>query len=419
MADETTVTAADLMRVFRERLVINVNKKGKFLAEIRKDKSSKNWDGLNVEIPVVLSPLLQGSQAVTETGTVGDLYIEDTVKATVKTGIVNQNISASTQLLKQLNGSGDADGIDQGNDPRNAVNALKYKMTRAEKAIVMFTDEIAIGAGDGKLANITVDGASGLVHTVGAAANFFLLYRHRVVDFRNKSSGAVVASKRKITDVDAVNGTVTVDGANFATTAATDAIFIVNTGTVGAGNATPPQGVGQLFATSGTFQGVNVANYPDYRGTDASPASATDPTKAVFDAGERKAYRESGTTPDWYAIDPAVSAKYGDLYMDRVRWTMPTVKLATGFEGYEYKGKALIDFYEMPAKTSYGIYKDDITIYTLGTDGPDWDEHTGSMWMRFSRTLVMEAWLVWMYQMGFLKLNAQTKIGNLNQQASV
>nr|MBA2559472.1 hypothetical protein [Propionibacteriales bacterium] len=387
MADTTTTTEADLMRAYRERLVLNLPKKSVFLAEIRKDKDQKRWDGLKIEIPVILSPVLQGAQAITETGTVGDAYTDDTLKSSVTTGVINQVVSLSTQVIKQLR-AGTA--INETDDPRTAVDALKFKVQRAEQAIAMLANECAVGSGDGLLAAATGTQTANNLVTVGTTANWFLLYRHRMIDIRTRSTGASIAAKRKITDVDPVAGTITFDGGTATTTNAAG-VYIVNTGLLGSGNATPPQGFGQIFATTGTFQGINVANYPDFRGTDASPASATDPTKAVFDAAERKAYRESGTTPDWYSIDPAVAAKYGDLYMDRVRWIMPKAKLDTGFEGYEYKGKALIEMYEMPAGTAYGVYKDDIRIYTLD-DGPDWDDQTGAIWQRFARTLVMEAW---------------------------
>lgn len=410
MADETTTTAADLMRAFRERLVINVNKKCPFLAEIKKDKDPKKWNGLKIEIPIILSPFLQGAQAVTESGTMGLHYPEDTAKATVTTGIIAQTISLTTQLMNQLKaGSAIADG----EDPRNAVDALKFKIQRAEKSIVQLANECAVGAGDGLLAAITGAGAANIL-TVGTAANFYLLYPHRIIDVRNRTTGADVAVKRKITSVDPAAGTVTVDGA-VITSATTDGIYIVNTGILGANNAAPPQGFNQVFGTTGTFEGIDRATTPDWRGTDGSPAGATDPTKSVFDLAERKVYAACGDVPDWYAVDPAVAAKYGDLYMDRVRWIMPKVKLDTGFEGYSYKGKALLEMYEVAAKTALGPFKDDIRIYTLD-DGPDWDEQTGSMWQRFGRTLPIEAWMVWMYQMGFRRTISQLKIGLLNQQ---
>lgn len=404
------------MRVFRDRLVINVNKRSKFFANIKKDKDPKKWDGLKIEFPVDLSPFSQGSQAISETGTVGTAYVDDTTKAQVTSAIANHVISLSTLVMKQLKGG----NPDDGNDPRNAVDILKFRVNRAEQAINQFANECAVGAGNGLIAAVTASNAASTTVAVGTAANFFLLYRRRVIDIAVRSTGVDIASGsgRKIVDINPAAGTITVDSA--VTTDNTMGIYIPDTRDVGAGNNAPPQGFGQIWATSGTFQNVNLATYPDFRGTDGSPAGATDPTKAVFDAAERKLARDFGedVRPEFYAIDPAVNAKYGDLYMDRVRWIMPKAKLETGFEGYEYKGRPLIDTYEMPASTAYGIYPKDLTIYTL-SDGPDWDDLDGSMWKRFSRALPVEAWLVWYYQLGFNRPGSQLKIGNLNQQASV
>ena len=397
MADETTTTAADLMRMFRDRLVLNVNKRSKFFANIKKDRDPKKWDGAFIEFPVDLTPFSQGSQAVGETSTLGVGYTDDTLKAKVVTTIASHVISMSTQIMKQLK-AGEA-VVQSGDDPRNAVDILKFRVQRAEKAIIQYGDECAVGTGDGLLAAVTGSSATAVV-TVGAAANFFLLYKRRVVDVAVRSTGVNIASgsQVKIIDTDPVNGTITL--ANTVTTDNTMGIYIPNTRSVGAGNTAPSQGFGQIFATSGTFQNVNLATYPDFRGTDGSPASATDPTKAVFDAAERKIVRDYGedAIPDWYAIDPAVSAKYADLYMDRVRWIMPKAQISTGFEGVEYKGRPLIDTFEMPAKTAYGVNPKDLTIYSL-EDGPNWDDLEGAMWKRFSRALPVEAWLLWYYQL--------------------
>ena len=51
-----------------------------------------------------------------------------------------------------------------------------------------------------------------------------------------------------------------------------------------------------------------------------------------------------------------------------------------------------------------------MAIFTLD-DGPDWDDHTGSIFQRFgTRSLPLEAWLIWMLQLGFQRCNSFVKI---------
>ena len=176
-----------------------------------------------------------------------------------------------------------------------------------------------------------------------------------------------------------------------------------------------PQGLDQAFTTPGTpFQNIDSASKPGWTGQVYS-GSARDPLKSEFDKCERGQIIACGQAPSWYVGDPAVAAKYGDLYMNQLHWTAPVAELDTGFKGYSYKGKAILEMYEVPANTVYGVFPSDIKIYTLD-DGPNWDDLTGAIWQRFASTLPVQAWLVWMYQMGFSRLAAQAKITSLNQQ---
>lgn len=401
MADETTTTLANVMREAKGPLTYNINREVLILDTIEKDMDRKKWDGKYVTVPVIFG-VAQGFQAGTETGTFASAYVEDTAQARILSGLVEFCVSISEQLMLQCK-EGD-----------NAwVDAMKLKIKRAETAMRVGCSEFSAGANDGKIADITVNGTTTVTHTVGTGANFFQLYIGRHVDFRNRSTGATVVADRTITAIDPAAGTITVSGGTFTTAAATDAVFVLNSGT---GQNAPPSGIMSPFGTTGTFQNIDRATEPRWRGTDASPGSATDPTTAVFDKAERLARRNSGDPPDMFVAEAAVADKYGQLYAGQVQYMGDTVKLNTGWEAYSYRRKPIVGMLEMAANTAVGLYKDDIRVYTL-TPGPDWDDLTGSMFQRFSRQPSVEAWLKWYYQLGFHRLVSQVKIGNLNAAA--
>jgi hypothetical protein len=127
--------------------------------------------------------------------------------------------------------------------------------------------------------------------------------------------------------------------------------------------------------------------------------------------------QRAGRTPAFYLTDPAVVDKYTQGLTVQARWAGEEGTLESGWTGVRYRNKLLIPEFDMPASTSYGIAIEDCAIYTLD-DGPDWDDHTGSMFQRFgTRALPLEAWLVWMLQFGFHSCNGFVKIGSLNQAA--
>ena len=70
----------------------------------------------------------------------------------------------------------------------------------------------------------------------------------------------------------------------------------------------------------------------------------------------------------------------------------------------------------MPYGTVFGPSTEDIRIYTLDP-GPDWDDDTGSIFQRFSRSLYVEAWMTWMLQIGYHRAISQGYIGSLNEAA--
>jgi hypothetical protein len=387
--------------------------------EVKRNKSPQLWHGKQITIPVILAPE-QGTVMIGESSTVALAQPIDDVQANIKTAIIEHTISFTTQVLKQAS-----------SDDTSWAQVLPTKMRMAEEAISRVMNEQMCGTGDGLLASITGGSTGTLVPQVATTANFYQLYPNRIVDIRTRSTGADPGQglARKIASVAPSTGVVTFSTTGFGggsgniTFSTNEGIYIQGTGDLvawgavtGVGQALA--GLGAAVATSGTFQGVAKATFPAWQGTDgrAGATGVVDPSISVFDGAERQAMIKSGSGPDFYLCDPAVVDKYTQGLTVQARWSGDEAQLSSGFSGVKYRNKVLLPEFDMKNSTAYGVSTDDIALYTLD-DGPDWDDKTGNMFQRFSRALPVEAWLVWMIQMGFTRCNTQVSVGNLAQAA--
>lgn len=421
MADETTTSWADLLREAKGPLIEALRWKTVLLSEVRRDKNPIRWHGKHVTIPIFLAPE-QGSHGITETGTVAVPLTVDTEQARILSATLAHPISFSPQVMRQADGS-----------ENSWAQVLPTKMRRAEDAFGRMTNEQMVGGGKDStdtstaLLGVITDTANSLTITVSAATfNKYQLYPNRVVDIVNRTTGSPVTggNRRKIASVNSTTRVVTFDTNAVASDgdsgninhAATDGIYIDSSvrNVAGALTSDLMQGIGQAVATTGVFENINKANVPQWQGTDASPAAATDPTISVFDKAEREVMTFAGALPSFYLADPAVVDKYTQGLTVQARWAGEAGQLESGWSGVRYRDRLLIPEYDMPASTVFGVQLDDCAFYSLD-DGPDWDDSTGDIMQRFSRSLPVEAWLVWMNQFGFHRCNSFVKIGNLNQ----
>ena len=400
IADSLSTDWVDLLRESKGPLIEGLRYKTVFLGETRRDKSPRRWNGKQVTIPIITAPQ-QGTSMISEAGVLTDPQVLDTEQANITAAIIELAISFSRQAIQQAKA-----------DDTSWAQVVPTKMRMAEDVLGRTINEQALGLGTALLAAVNAStaasGAATQAIDVGTTANFYQLYSGRYVSVLVTASGLATAAgsdEVKISAYSESAGTITVNG-SFATTTA-DGVYIHKS----YGNAL--QGVGQAVATTGTFQGINKANVRVWQGTDVTPSSTTDPGMSILAKAERKARQYSGSTPDYYICDPAVLDKYEQGLHAQARWAGDKMKLSSGFVGIEYRGKVLIDDFDMPAATIYGIARDDVTIYTLD-DGPDWIDDTGSIMQRFGRKLVTEAWLVWMLDFGFHRCNSFVKIGSMS-----
>jgi hypothetical protein len=399
MADETTSTFVDLLREFRGPLVENLRWRTILLSELKRDSSPENWAGKQVTVPIILAPS-QGVGMGTELSTMPPPSVLETDQAVINSGIAEFAVSFSTKVVEASKNTSDT--------AWSKVVPLRMRM--AEESFARILNEQFCGNGDALIAAATATSTGSTTVTVGAAANFYQLYPGRKVDCLVRSTGANIASGngqgRKIVSTTAT--TVVLDQA--VTLDSNDGLFIENS----YGQAI--QGIGQAAATTGLFEGINKSLVQGWQGIDASPSASSDLSLSILDRAERLYLNRAGVYggPDMYIGDPAVIDKFQQSMTVQARWDGTKGELDTGWQGVRYRDKLLMWEPDIPANTMYGITKEDIRLYTLD-DGPDWDDRTGSVLQRFTRALPVEAWLVWMLQLGFHRTVTTVKIASLNQ----
>lgn len=379
------------------------SKRTVMLDELSRNTNRRNFNGLQVRVPILYNPK-QGTGGFAETGGPNVARQLDDNAAFIGMARVGHAVNISIDLLRAGNGGNFAAGGD----------ALKLEMDSAATALGRVENEMLCGRGDALVAAVTATGTATTTVTVGTAANFYQLYPNRVVNVQTRSTGAANAVPTvTIVSQNPSAGTIVVDQA--LTTANTDGLYIEGTYSTSAVSFAI-QGIQQADASSGTFQGVNLATSPGFRVTDGrgGTTSAADLSIALMDGAYRRVMGASGKSPDFYIGDPASIDKFSQSLLAQFRWDVKYTRLATGWEGVDYRGTPLIPEFDMPAGTVFGVNKSALTFYGFG-NGPEWDEQTGNKFQRFGRTVPVEAWLIDFVQLGVHQPNALVTVKNLNQ----
>jgi hypothetical protein len=382
---------APLQETFPKRTVLQ--------DELGRNTRKSNFVGNQVRVPLLFAPK-QGTGGVSQTGTVNIARQLDDRAAFITMSRVTHAIELSTDLMRAV----------QSRDFVYAGDALKLHMDQAEVAMSRVENEMLNGSGNALLATVSSATTNSTTVFIGTTANFYQNYVGRVVDLLIVASGATVSLGRQITAQSATAGTVTVDAAVTATTGS--GIFIEGS----FGNAV--QGIRQAVATSGTFQGVDLAATPQFQSIDGrGTTTAADLSMPILDGAYRRVMAASGKAPDFWIGDPATIDKFGQGLVSQFRWAPKIVRLDTGWEGIDYRGTPLIPEFDSPIGVVTGVNKSALTIYSYTKNGPSWDDTDGNMFRRFTRSLPVEAWLVDYLQLGIHQPNAIVSVGSLNQAA--
>lgn len=396
MAAETTSSLSNFLNDMLTPIVSTFPKRTVLQDELERNTKRSNFQGNQIRVRFLTAPK-QGTGAQAQTGTLNVARQLDDKAAYITMARVSHPIEVSRDLIMAIDNR----------DFSSAGDALKLEMEQAASALSRVENEFLNGDGTALLAAVTTATTNSTTVQVGAAANFYQLYPGRIVDLLTRSSGATVSLARTITATGTT--TVTVDAA--VTTSTTDGIYIE--GSYGVA----PQGIRQPFATTGTFQSVNLANEAAFRAVDGrGTTAAADLSMSIMDGAYRRVMQASGKSPDFWIGDPAAIDKFGQGLVSQFRWMPKITRLATGWEGVDYRGTPLIPEFDALPGSIVGINKSALTIYGYGK-GPQWDEETGSKFQRFSRSHPVEAWLVDFFQLGYHQPNAVVYLNNLNQAA--
>jgi hypothetical protein len=404
MADESTVTLANMLYDYKGPLVENFSKQHVLTDQLGRETNQRHFDGLQVRVNHLLS-LKQGTSGISETGGPVTPVPLNQAKSLIPMARVIHPISLTPDLIKAANGGNFA----------YAGPALKLEMEQAGVAMPRVENEMINGNGDAIIAGISGTTNTTAV-TVATTANWYQLYPGRVIDVGTSAGGPITnGSNRTILSVVESTGVITLDsgGGNVNVTGGTHKVLIQGSTTAAGPNVI--QGVQQFAATSGTVQGLATSTAAQWAGIDGrnGDTSAADLSIAILDGCERRVKR-SGVSPDFYVGDPGVIDKYGQTLLTQSRWAGDKNELATGWGGVMYRNKAVVPEFDSPSGQVTGINKQSVTFYAYD-NGPDWDDLDGSVLKRIgSRTLPVEAWLVDFVQLGCHRRNAFVTASNLN-----
>src|SRR6266576_571274 len=241
--------------------------------ELKRNTRRENFRGLQVRVPLLLTPK-QGSGGVTQTGTLNIARQLDDKAAFITMARVTHAIELSVDLIKAA----------EGNNFVAAGSALKLHMSQAEVALSRVENEMLVGDGTGLLAGpVSSATTNSTIVVLGTTANYYPLYPGRIVDIFQTGGTSVSASR---TIVSATSTSVTLDAAVTATTGS--AIYIEGT----FGNST--QGLKQPFATTGTFEGIDLGTVIGFRSIDGRGGStAADLSMSILDGAFRRVMQAS------------------------------------------------------------------------------------------------------------------------------
>ena len=323
--------------------------------------------------------------------------------------------------------------------------AVEMLIDEARSACARLENRQMLGDGTGLMAQIT-DSATSLTTTViGAAggtqpANFDELLPGTVWDVLTRSTGADPGQglRRKISSVNEATGVITWvttqqaadGGSGNIVHAATEGIYIPGSWSGGtAGTPTAPgalcaQGLGQVAASTGTFESIDktAAGNQFWWGTDGRGGDTSSLALSVqmLDGGVRRGRRSGLGKWDFGIGDPAVIDLFKQSLYASVRYDAQVSTLKSGFHGIVYDGAdapiPLVKDIMAPKQTLRLIDKASFTIYG-DQPGPTFLQDDGSTFRRFQRTLAKEADFLDRWQLGVGRCNTLVTFANLAQAA--
>ena len=379
------------------------------------------FSGSRVRVPVDLN-MLQAGGFVSETGTINVPEAAQFNEAHINLTRVVQPSSITLDL--------DEDSMDN-----SAAQGLALLVKKAREALAEVLNT-ALNTGNNTsglaAADASQGSAGGLVLTVKAGTNWDRLYPGRVVDVLTASSGADPGQglRRLIASVSlgtqTTTGTVTFSttqqasdgGSGNITLSNAVGVFIPGSYTTGGNNTIA--GIEDAANISGTdtFESIARNTTPGWIPTDGRSGVTTIAplSDAMLDAGLVLGQRKGRSQYDFGIGDPNAINVYKNSKLSLVRIQAETAQLPSGFNGVVWQGSGK-DVPLVPERIhNVGSVKllarEMATLYGR-RQGPDFENSTGAMFMRFSRALPREFWLVDRLQWGWHQPNQIVRFDNL------
>lgn len=359
------------------------------------------FSGARVRVPLDLAQLQAGGW-VGQTGTINVPIAAAFTEAHINLANIVQPTSITLDL--------EEDSMD--NSAAQGLATLVRKTREAMAEIVndtMNTTGALLATADSTQAS-----AGGLVLTCLAGTDVDKLYPGKVVDVLTITTGADPGAglRRKIASVanESTLPAITFSTTSQASDGGSGNITLSNlVGVYIAGSyGNAMQGIEDAANISGTdtFESVARATYPAFKAVDGrNGVTSTAPlSDAMLDAGVELGKRNGAFKWDFGVGDPNAINVYKNGKLSLVRYTPDTVTLSSGFMGINYDSTGQPIALVPERKHGTGMVKllrrDSATLYGRKR-GPDFEDSTGSQFMRFSRALPKEMWLVDRLQWGW------------------
>ena len=375
-------------------------------------------DGAQIRVPLMTAEVA-GASGTGRGGTFAVTSPIDTQKATAKLAELTSPIGVDLYLANQAqNGSLTARGY------------IETLTESAFRSLARVENDMLYGSGDGKLCDITDGDSDGLVATVGTAVNWNQLTPGRVVSVRVKANGNDPGQglRRKIASVNKSSGTVTFsttqvasDGGSGNITLSTNGkgIYIDLTYDTSGTGGKAMQGLAQVVATSGTFEGIDKSSVTQWQGVSldggAAGLSNTDLDNACFQLAS------NGLDAPAFGIgNPRTVDVYKNSLQQFLKVTPQEATVRSGWRGIVYQGAnrdvPIIKDLAAPRKSVFLCPDPGPAgrLYGNGA-GPEFVQDDGGQWRFFTRSTYKEAVIVDWVQLGVGNCGHYCQITNLTE----
>lgn len=232
------------------------------------------------------------------------------------------------------------------------VNLLEAEMEGLLKASKFNFGRMLFGDGSGVIAAAKSNVGNEI--TVNEVRN---LMEGMVVDVLSASTGAAIASGRRIVDVDRANCKITLDGATIAASAVTDGDKI----TVQGSYNNELTGLGAIFGTSSKLYGLERSKHKWMNPFKKTAASLSDVTiQSVIDSLDEA----TGSTPDFIVCSSGVKRAYQE-YLITNRSNIDVMNLQGGYKAISYNGIPVVSDRFCPKGTMYLLNTSDFHLHQL------------------------------------------------------